>query len=141
MAAEITGKIVIDGVESDFRIAADAESLYQQWGADIPVLGQRVVLLARMAETFRDWCGEELCVECEERFRSGNDPFGIDKLCDDCINKGSCPAYCSPEDEELMSVGGVCSECGTDWKKYEGGDWERFRKHNMAKGSDDVSSL
>jgi hypothetical protein len=132
--AAITGKVVIDGLESEFLIAADAESLYTQWGADIPVLGSRVVLMARMAETFRTWWEQERCSECEAHLASQNDPFGVTRLCDECISKGSCPAYCSPEDEELMENGGVCTECGTDWKQYQGGDWEVFRKNNMAKG-------
>lgn len=138
MAAEITGKIVIDGVESEFRIAADAESLYTQWGADIPVLGSRVVLLARTAQTFRTWWEQERCVECEEHLASQNDPFGQARLCDECINAGSCPAYCSPDDRDLMNAGGVCTQCGTDWKKYELGDWEQFRKNNMVKGQEHV---
>lgn len=52
---EVAGKIVIDGVVSEFRIVSDAEFLYQQWGADIPVLGDRVELLHAMATAVRNW--------------------------------------------------------------------------------------
>lgn len=132
MAAEITGKIVMDGVESEFRMGADADSLYTQWGAPIPELGRRVVLLHRIAEVFRLFASESLCVECVARTASENDPFGQERLCDQCINEGSCPACCSPDDEEFMTEPpyGVCSECGTDWKQWNGQDWELFRKNN-----------
>jgi hypothetical protein len=89
-----------------------------------------VVLLHRIAEVFRTFAAEELCAECVARTVSEDDEFGQARLCDQCISEGLCPAACSPDDDVLMEEGGVCSECGTDWKKYTGGDWELFRKTN-----------
>lgn len=79
----------------------------------------------------------QLCVECGVRPVSEDDPDGRTQLCDKCISDGTCAAYCSPDDDEMMGDGGVCTECGTDWKKWNGEDWELFRKHNRQDGEEE----
>lgn len=97
----IQGVIEIEGRKSEFLIPLVDDSVrYSQWGADNLTLWPRVDLLDGLAGAAREWA--------------------LDNLRDDC------PADCSPENEDTRDR--PCTECGTDWTKYDGGSYDVFRR-------------
>ena len=118
------GTIDIGGVTSQFLLPLVNDSVrYSQWGASNTVLGDRVDLLDAMAGAAREWALDNLlCHICREN--TVDDGEGYDGMCGDCADKSSCVADCSPDDDELD---GPCSECGTDWSKWDGEDYDEFR--------------
>lgn len=91
--AEISGKITIDGIESKFSLDLALGS-YQQWGAILSVMGDRVDLLEGLAEAFADWARDEVCKTCRDKML--NDGEGYDGECGDCADK----TEAAREDEE-----------------------------------------
>ncbi|QOP66212.1 hypothetical protein SEA_DANIELLEIGNACE_72 [Arthrobacter phage DanielleIgnace] len=80
---EVSGKIEIDGKTTEFMLTE--EGSYTQWGADTPILGERVDLLEKLGEAYRDWCEENLCSECGDK--TLDDGEGYDGKCGNCADK------------------------------------------------------
>jgi hypothetical protein len=119
---DLTGKIKLGGVETEFLLTDDGS--FMQWGGTREQLGPRVDLLEALGSAYLEWRQESLCRVCEEA--TLDDGEGQDGMCGNCADRSSCPADCSPDNEDLMD--GPCSECGTDWRLYDGGDYDEFRR-------------
>lgn len=78
----ISGKITIDGKDSEFSIGVDGG--YQQWGADRQLLGERVDLMQGMAEALMEWQEGNLCRTCQDA--TLNDGEGYDGECGNCAD-------------------------------------------------------
>jgi hypothetical protein len=117
---EFKGTITLAGTTSHFMMLDDGG--WTQWGVDQRAAGQRVDLLDNVASAYQEWQDENLCSVCKENML--DDGEGYDGMCGNCADKSTCVADCSPDDEDLD---GPCSECGTDWSKWDGEDHEQFR--------------
>lgn len=83
---KITGKIEIDGVETEFLLPVDGGSTqYSQWGASTTVLGPRVELLEDLAVAAAEWAMDNLCSECKDALL--DDGEGYDGRCGNCADK------------------------------------------------------
>lgn len=127
---EVGGKIRIGGVETEFTLTD--EGSFMQWGGTTEQLGPRVDLLEKLGGAYLEWRQENVCTSCGENLL--DDGEGYDGRCGDCADRASCPADCSPDDDEMMTrretdgPKGVCTECGTDWNSWNGEDYDDFRE-------------
>lgn len=80
---KLQGKIEINGRSSEFLLTE--EGSYIQWGADTPVLGERVALLESLGDAYRDWVYENLCIDCHDH--ALDDGEGADGRCGDCADR------------------------------------------------------
>lgn len=81
---QITGKVLIDGRETEFSISADGG--YRQWGGSSPAaFGERVELMDRLGAAVREWASDDLCIECMDRLLDNGE--GYDGRCGVCADR------------------------------------------------------